>query len=48
MKKEIIKLEGVIQELNTMIDTTGYYQKTWEKKMEVNEKKDKILKELER
>ena len=31
-----------------MIDTTGYYQKTWEKKMEVNEKQDKIIKELEK
>jgi hypothetical protein len=38
MKQEIVKLEGVIQDLNAMIETTGYYQMTWEKKMETNDK----------
>lgn len=48
MRREIVKLEGVIQELNTMIETTGFYQKNWEKKMEVNDKQVKILSELEK
>ena len=48
MRKEIVKLEGVIEELNTMIDTTGYFQKTWEQKMEMNEKQTKIVGDLEK
>lgn len=48
MRREIVKLEGVIQELNTMIETTGYFQANWEKKLEVNEKQGKILAELEK
>jgi len=47
MKREIVKLEGVIQELNAMVETTGYYQAQWEKRQDMNEKQEKEIRELE-
>lgn len=32
MKREIVKLEGVITDLNSMIENTGYYQANWQTK----------------
>lgn len=47
MKREIVKLEGVITDLNSMIENTGYYQANWQTKQEfVDEKKAQAVKDL--